>query len=90
MRTTIDQAGRIVIPKHIRDQVGIVPGPVDVHVVGNVIHIELPADDIELTRDDHGFLVIPAQDAPTMSDDELRDLRLRMQDPTGARGERDD
>ena len=30
MQTTIDQAGRLVIPKRLRDRVGLVPGKVEV------------------------------------------------------------
>src|SRR5579884_2496742 len=40
MKTTIDQAGRIVVPKAIRKAVGLSPGtPLEIRVVGS--HIEL-------------------------------------------------
>ncbi|MGI8875041.1 MAG: AbrB/MazE/SpoVT family DNA-binding domain-containing protein, partial [Egibacteraceae bacterium] len=29
MRTTIDKAGRVVIPKGLRDALGLAPGPVE-------------------------------------------------------------
>jgi len=40
MRATIDQAGRLVIPKAIRDRLGLGPGIVDVVVDGTGIRVE--------------------------------------------------
>ena len=41
MRTTIDRAGRIVIPKTIRDQVGLAPGTeIDIELRDGRIEIE--------------------------------------------------
>lgn len=58
MRTTIDRAGRIVIPKPIRERVGLAPGEVEMTVDGNGIRIEpVPAEGV-IEQDDR--LVIPA------------------------------
>lgn len=48
MRTTIDRAGRIVIPKQIRRQAGLGPGAtVEVHFHDNRIEIEpVPAETV--------------------------------------------
>lgn len=57
MRTTIDKAGRLVIPKPLRDQVGLTAGEVELVVDGAAVRIEpVSSDDIE-ERD--GRLVIP-------------------------------
>jgi AbrB family looped-hinge helix DNA binding protein len=72
MRSTIDQAGRLVIPKALRDSVGLVPGEVEVTVDGAGLHIEPLADD-RLEEED-GLLVIPAADV-TVSDTFVRTLR---------------
>jgi len=87
MRTTIDKAGRIVIPRELREQAGLVPGPVDIHLVGNTIQIEVPESEVELVRDEYGYLVIAAQEGEPMTVDELRELRFLLQDPTRGRGE---
>lgn len=60
MRTTIDKAGRLVIPKALRDHLGLVPGEVDVEVDGAALRVQPVCDLAELT-DENGRLVI----APT-------------------------
>jgi AbrB family looped-hinge helix DNA binding protein len=72
MRATIDKAGRLVIPKPLRDHLGLVPGEVEVTPDGAGLHIEPLADD-RLTDED-GMLVIPATDIP-VSDALVRTLR---------------
>lgn len=72
MRATIDGAGRLVIPKALRDSLGLVPGEVEVTPDGAGLHIEpLANDDLE---DEDGLLVIPAADV-TIGDDLVRTLR---------------
>lgn len=72
MRATIDKAGRLVIPKALRDSLGLVPGEVEVIPDGAGLHIEpLAGDKLD---DEEGLLVIPAADA-TISDDLIRTLR---------------
>ncbi|MFN8098023.1 MAG: AbrB/MazE/SpoVT family DNA-binding domain-containing protein [Dermatophilaceae bacterium] len=76
METTIDKAGRIVIPRELRAQVGLVPGEVRVSVLGAGILIEpIPSD---VLVDDGGFLVIPSRGG-SLTDDDVRALRLADQ-----------
>ena len=72
MRATIDQAGRLVIPKALRDMVGLVPGEVEVSADRAGLRIEPIAED--LLDDEDGLLVIPAGDV-TVSDELVRTLR---------------
>src|SRR5215831_14213089 len=58
MRATIDKAGRLVIPKPLRDRLGLVPGEVEVTPDGAGLHIEPLTDD--RLEDENGLLVIPA------------------------------
>lgn len=72
MRATIDKAGRLVIPKELRDRLGFGPGVVDVSPDGVALRVEpIVADTLE-ERD--GFLVIPATGAP-IDDDAVRRMR---------------
>lgn len=72
MHATIDKAGRVVLPKRIREQVGLVPGPVEVTVEGAGVRIEAVTGDGLAQA--HGRLVIPATGA-VIDDETVRDLR---------------
>jgi AbrB family looped-hinge helix DNA binding protein len=67
MRATIDKAGRLVIPKQLRDHVGLRPGEVEVTAEGSGLRVEPIAAESLDERD--GRLVISASGAPI--DDEL-------------------
>jgi AbrB family looped-hinge helix DNA binding protein len=72
MRATIDQAGRVVIPKALRDQVGLTPGEVEIVADGAGLRMEpIATDDLE-QRD--GFLVLRPSGA-VIDDDIVRSLR---------------
>lgn len=72
MRSTIDKAGRLVIPKSLRDTLGLVAGEVEITPDGAGLHIEALAGD--RLDDEDGLLVIPASGS-TVSDDLVRALR---------------
>ena len=57
MRATIDQAGRLVIPKPLRDDLGLRPGEVEVTAEGTGLRVEPIASESLEQRD--GLLVIP-------------------------------
>ena len=59
MRATIDKAGRLVIPRAIRNRIGLAGGgEVEMEIDGAAIRIE-PVAGSEL-REEAGLLVIPA------------------------------
>lgn len=63
MRTTIDRAGRLVIPRALRNQIGLVGGgEVELELDGAAIRIE-PVAGVDL-REDAGLLLIPAAGTP--------------------------
>lgn len=72
MRTTMDSAGRIVIPKALRDRIGLTPGEVEVQVDGAGLHLEPVAADGLVERD--GRLVV-APSGATLTDEDVRALR---------------
>lgn len=62
----------MVIPKALRDSLGLVPGEVEVTPDGVGLHVEPLADD--RLSDEDGLLVIPAADV-AVSDDLVRTMR---------------
>ena len=73
MRTTIDKAGRLVIPKQLRDEVGLRPGEVDVSAYGTGLRVE-PVTGEETLDERDGRLVIPASGVQ-IDDNLVRSLR---------------
>jgi len=76
MRTTIDNAGRLVIPKSLREQSGITSGEVEVSLDGAAIRIEGVVVD-NLVEED-GLLLLPGG-GPELDADAVRELRLADQ-----------
>lgn len=72
MRATIDKAGRLVIPKPLRDRLGLTPGEVEVTADGAALRVEAIAQGEVEER--NGRLVIPAS-GESVSIDDVRSLR---------------
>lgn len=72
MRSTIDKAGRVVVPKQLRDLAGLVPGEVEITVDGSGLHLEPVAG--AGVVEEAGRTVIPAGGAE-IDDDLVLTLR---------------
>ena len=76
MLTTIDRAGRLVVPKEFRDRLGITAGTrVEIREDGSGLRIDLVASDIVV---EVGEYMLIGGDLP-MTDDDVRELRLANQ-----------
>lgn len=73
MRATIDRAGRLVIPKQLRDELGLRPGEVEVSAYGAGLRVEPIAGEQSLGANG-GRPVIPATGI-TIDDNLVRSLR---------------
>jgi AbrB family looped-hinge helix DNA binding protein len=72
MKATIDKAGRLVIPKVLRERLGLRPGVVDVVADGAGIRVEPLA--VESLEQRGQRLVIPAS-GTSIDDETVRSLR---------------
>jgi len=75
MISTIDRAGRIVIPKAMREQVGLVHA-VEITVQGDRVTIARPS--LVPIRDEKGRLRLPTT-GERVSVDDVREARLNAQ-----------
>lgn len=72
MKATIDSAGRLVIPKVLRDRLGLRQGTVEVEADGADLRVSPIAG--EALEEHDGFLVVPASGVH-IGDDDVRRLR---------------
>ncbi|KRF19974.1 antitoxin [Nocardioides sp. Soil797] len=74
MRTTIDRAGRIVVPKAVRDAMGLTEGrQIDVVFTDGRIQIELAPAEVEVEHEAGLPRLVPAEPLPELTDDMVRD-----------------
>ena len=79
MRTTIDRAGRVVVPKSVRDEVGLRPGQgIEVIARDGKIEIEPAQTPMRLVRRG-GHVIAEAESAlPPLTSDEVRETLERV------------
>ncbi len=68
MKSTIDAAGRVVIPKEIRRQAGLEPGAaVDIRFENGQIEIEPLSVPIRLVQEGQLLVAVPLDDVPPLT-----------------------
>jgi AbrB family looped-hinge helix DNA binding protein len=79
MKTTIDAAGRVVVPKQARDDLGLAPGTeLELRVVDRRIEIEVPPTSMRLQEGDHGVVAVTDREMPVLTTDMVRDTLERL------------
>ena len=79
MRTTIDHAGRLVIPKDIRRESGIKPGmPLEVRWEKGAIAITPAPLEVKLQRKGRLLVAVPAKETSRLSADTVERTRNRL------------
>jgi AbrB family looped-hinge helix DNA binding protein len=75
MRTTIDGAGRVVIPKPLRDEAGFTAGTeVEIVLRDGRIEIEPATLPMRLVERDGSVVIDAGVELPLLTDDDVRDL----------------
>lgn len=79
MRTTIDSAGRLVVPKAVRDDLGMTAGTeLELTVVGHRLEVEVPATPVRLEPHEHGVRAATDREMPTLTAEAVRDTLDRV------------
>lgn len=79
MITTIDSAGRIVVPKSIRDALALKPGqPLEIRAADGRLEIEAAATPLSLQKRGKGVVAVPEAPLPELTAAEVRDTLERI------------
>lgn len=79
MRSTIDRAGRLVIPKPLRDRLGLVGGEqVEIIERDGRIEVEPTPTEVALVRREGVLVAVPEIQLPPLTDDLVRETLERI------------
>lgn len=79
MRTTIDGAGRVVVPKALRDALGLDAGQaIEIRVADGRLEIEAMATPMKLTRRGRGLVAVPGRRLPKLTAEQVRTALERI------------
>lgn len=73
MRTAIDAAGRIVVPKPVRDALGLIGGTeLEVRVVDGHVELEVAPTPMRLVETEDGVVAVADRPMPILDSDTVR------------------
>ncbi|MBI5529734.1 MAG: AbrB/MazE/SpoVT family DNA-binding domain-containing protein [Deltaproteobacteria bacterium] len=88
MKTAADNAGRVVIPKALREAAGIRPGaPLEIRVVGDHLEIEAAPLPVRLERRSGLLVAVPEGPRPVLSNETVRKTVDDLRSGRGAVGQ---
>jgi AbrB family looped-hinge helix DNA binding protein len=81
MRTTIDSAGRVVIPKSIRDQLGLAGGAeVEIELANGTIELSVPPTPMRIEGTGRDVRAVTATDVPPLTQEAVRETLERVRE----------
>ncbi len=79
MKTTLDSAGRIVVPKALRQALGLKAGQaLDVRAGDGRLEIEIAPTPMKLSKRGKGVVAIPDKELPPLTAEQVRETLERV------------
>jgi AbrB family looped-hinge helix DNA binding protein len=79
MKATLDAAGRIVVPKPLRQALGLKPGqPLEIRAGDGHLEIEIAPTPMRLKKRGKGMVAVPDAELPTLTAEQVRDTLERV------------
>jgi AbrB family looped-hinge helix DNA binding protein len=79
MKATIDAAGRIVVPKALRQALGLKPGQLlEIRAGDGRLEIEIASTPMRLQKRGKGIVAVPDTELPTLTAENVRDTLERV------------
>ena len=74
MKATLDAAGRIVVPKPLRQALGLKPGqPLEIRAGDGRLEIEIAPTPLQLKKRGKGVVAVPDSELPALTAQQVRD-----------------
>lgn len=75
----MDTAGRIIVPKSLREALGLKPGqPLEIRAGDGRLEIEIAATPMKLHKRGKGIAAVPEVQLPALTADRVRDTLERL------------
>lgn len=79
MKATLDSAGRIVVPKPLRQALGLKPGQsLEMRARDGRLEIEIAATPLKLEKRGKGVVAVPDAELPALTAAQVRDTLERV------------
>lgn len=79
MKSTIDTAGRIIVPKAMREALGLKPGQsLEIRASDGRLEIEVASTPMRLKKKGKGMVAVPDAKLPRLTADQVRETLERI------------
>jgi AbrB family looped-hinge helix DNA binding protein len=79
MKAVIDRAGRIIVPKALRQALGLKPGqPLEIRAGDGRLEIEIAPTSMRLKKRGKGLVAVPEEPLPRLTAEQVRDTLERV------------